>query len=211
MPTAASRGTTSFRDYSIDFTKGHDGADTMSITRRGAVGTGNAQLNAELALWKRGAAHATYKAMYLQTVSWQERGPVCDVVLNYLGFLDATDTDSGVIDITDDITDESVTITTSTGENVNFRYLAQTATTRWISRSSKIPSRPRFPGVVPTTLPVGFLRQPDPPNYSGTKAGRYKLEGVLVSFQRTRLSKSVWAVIETWKNLVEPITQEENP
>jgi len=208
MPTAASRGTTSFRDFSVDSAKGFDGPDTLTVTRRGAVGTANALLNAELALWKRGAAHSTYKNMFLQTVSWQERGPVCDVVLNYLGFLDSVDNDRGVIDITDDIAEESVTITTSTGENVNFRYFAQTATTRWISRSSRYPTRPQFPGVVPTTLPVGLLRQPNPPDYTGSISGNYKLEGVLAGFQRVRLAKTVWAVTETWKNLVEPITQE---
>lgn len=205
MPTAASRGTTSFRDYSVDSAKGFDGPDALTVTRRGAVGTANAQLNAELALWKRGAAHSTYKNMFLQTVSWQERGPVCDVVLNYIGFLDATDTDRGVIDITDDIAEESVTITTDLGENVNFRYFSQTATTRWISRSGSAPKRPRFPGVVPTTLPVGFLRQPNPPNYIGSIADQYELQGVLAGFQRARLAKGVWAVTETWKNLVEPI------
>ena len=204
MPTAASRGTTSFRDFSVDSAKGFDGPDTLTVTRRGAVGTANAQLNAELALWKRGAAHSTYKNMFLQTVSWQERGPVCDVVLNYLGFLDATDTDKGVIDITDDIAEESVTITTTTGENVSFRYFAQTATTRWISRSTTYPKRPKFPGVVPTSLPVGLLRQPNPPNFTGDIAGQYELEGVLAGFQRVRLAKTVWAVTETWKNLVEP-------
>jgi hypothetical protein len=142
--------------------------------------------------------------MFLQTVSWQERGPVCDVILNYLGFLDATDTDKGVIDITDDIAEESVTITTTTGENVSFRYFAQTATTRWISRSTRYPTKPKFPGVVPTSLPVGLLRQPNPPNFTGDIAGQYELEGVLAGFQRVRLAKTVWAVTETWKNLVEP-------
>jgi hypothetical protein len=204
MPTAASRGTTSFRDYSVDSNKGFDGPDTLTVTRRGAVGIANANLNAELAQWRRGAAHSSYRNMFLQTVSWQERGPVCDVILNYLGYLDATDTDGGVIDITDDIAEESVTITTSTGENVNFRYFAQTATTRWISRSRAFPTRPRFPGVVPTSLPVGLLRQPNPPKYTGSIAGKYKLEGVLAGFQRTRIAKAVWAVTETWKNLVEP-------
>jgi hypothetical protein len=53
-------------------------------------------------------------------------------------------------------------------------------------------------------LPVGLLRQPNPPKYTGSIAGKYKLEGVLAGFQRTRIAKAVWAVTETWKNLVEP-------
>jgi hypothetical protein len=206
MPTAASKGTTSFREYSVDSAKGFDGPDTMTVTRRGAVGASNALLNTELNLWRRGSAHGTYKNMYLQTVSWQDRGPVCDVILNYVGFLDSTDTDKGVIDITDDIVEESVSITTSTDENVNFRYFSQTTTVRWISRSTQYPRRPKFPGIVPTSLPVGFLRQPNPPNYTGSISGQYKLEGVLAGFQRVRLAKSVWAVTETWKNLVEPVS-----
>ena len=206
MPTAASRGTTSFREYSVDSARGFDGPDTMTVTRRGAVGASNALLNTELNQWRRGSAHGTYKNMYLQTVSWQDRGPVCDVILNYVGFLDSTDTDNGVIDISDDIADESVTIATTADENVNFRYFSQTTTTRWISRSTQYPTRPKFPGIVPTSLPIGFLRQPNPPKYTGSISGRYRIEGVLAGFQRVRLAKSVWAVTETWKNLVEPVS-----
>jgi hypothetical protein len=201
MPTAASVGTTSFRDYSVDPSKGFDGPDSLVVTRRGAV----SGITAEVALWKRGARHATYRDMYLQTVSWQERGPVADVVLTYSGFIDSTDTDNGVIDLSDDVVEESVTLTTDANENVNFRYFAQTTTTRWIYRGPTAPPNPRFPGVVPTSLPVGFLRQPNPPNYTGSISGAYKLEGILAGFQRVRLAKSVWAVVETWKNLVEPV------
>lgn len=200
MPTAASVGTTSFRDYSVEPHKSFDGPDSLVVVRRGVVSS----ITTEIAAWKRGAAHATYRNMYLQTISWQERGPVADVTLVYSGYLDATDSDNGVIDISDDIAEESVTLTTDEGENVNFRYFAQTTTTRWISRSTVSPPRPRFPGIVPTTLPTGFLRQPNPPNYTGSISGQYKLEGVLAGFQRVRLAKSVWAVVETWKNLVEP-------
>jgi len=201
MPTPSGRGNTSFRDYSVEPSKGFDGPDSLVVIRRGAL----SGITAEVATWKRGARHATYRDMYLQPVSWVERGPVADVTLSYSGFIDSTDTDSGVIDISDDIAEESVTVTTSTGENVNFRYFAQTATTRWISRNSTAPPNPRFPGVVPTSLPVGFLRQPNPPNYTGSISGTYKLEGVLAGFQRVRLAKSLWAVVETWKNLVEPV------
>ena len=201
MPTAASAGNTNFRDYSVESAKSFDGPDSLVVTRRGAV----SGITAEVALWKRGAVHGTYRNMYLQTVSWSERGPVADVILTYSGFLDSTDSDNGVIDISDDIAEESVTITTSAGENVNFRYFAQTTTTRWISRAAASPSRPKFPGVVPTSLPVGLLRQPNPPNYTGEISGTYKLEGVLAGFQRVRIAKGVWAVVETWKNLVEPV------
>lgn len=184
----------------MDINKSFDGPDSMLVTRRGAA----SGLTAEIALWRRGEAHSLYRNMYLQTISWSERGPVADVLLSYSGFVDATDSDNGVIDISDDIAEESVTLTTDEGENVNFRYFAQTTTTRWISRSSTLPPRPRFPGVVPTSLPVGLLRQPNPPDYTGSISGQYKLEGVLAGFQRVRLAKSVWAVVETWKNLVEP-------
>lgn len=200
MPTPNSVANTNFRDYSVEPSKSFDGPDSLIVTRRGAV----SGLTAEVALWKRGAVHSVYKNMFLQTISWQERGPACDVILAYLGYLDTTDSDNGVIDISDDIAEESVTITTSDNENVNFRYFAQTTSTRWIYRGAIAPSRPRFPGIVPTSLPVGLLRQANPPNYTGSISGAYKLEGVLVGFQRTRLAKGVWGIVETWKNLVEP-------
>lgn len=201
MPTPNSVANTNFRDYSVEPFKSFDGPDSLTVTRRGAV----SGITAEVALWKRGARHATYRDMYLQTISWAERGPVADVVLTYSGFIDSTASDGGVIDLSDDVVEESVTLTTDANENVNFRYFAQSTTTRWIYRGSTAPSRPRFPGVVPTSLPIGLLRQPNPPNYTGSISGQYKLEGVLAGFQRVRLAKSVWAVVETWKNLVEPV------
>lgn len=201
MPTPNSVGNTAFREHSVEEYISFDGPDTLVVTLRGAA----TDLQAERNKWKRGQTYPGYKTVFLQTKNSVDRGPACDLVLSFLGYIEATDTNNGVIDISDDIAEESVTITTSTGENVNFRYFAQISTTRWLSRSATIPSRPRFPGVVPTSLPIGLLRQPNPPNYTGSISGQYKLEGVLAGFQRVRLAKSVWAVVETWKNLVEPV------
>jgi hypothetical protein len=201
MPTPVSVGNTAFRVVSIDETISLDGLDTLTVVRRGAVSGLTVERNA----WRRGQTYPDYRNMFLQTINSVDRGPVVDVTLTFTGFINSNDSDNGIVDISDDIAEESVTITTDADENVNFRYFAQTTTTRWISRGSSPPTRPRFPAVVPTTLPVGYLRQPNPPNYSGSKTGRFKLEGVLAGFQRVRLSRNVWAVVESWKNLVEPV------
>jgi hypothetical protein len=205
MPTPVSVGNTAFRVFSIDETISLDGLDTLTVVRRGAASGLAVERNA----WRRGQKYPGYPNMYLQTINSVDRGPVVDVTLTFSGFINALDSNNGIVDISDDIAEESVTITTSTGENVTFRYFAQTTTTRWMSRGAQSPSRPRFPAVVPTSLPIGLLRQPNPPNYTGSKAGSYKLEGVLAGFQRVRLAPGVWAVVESWKNLVEPINPNE--
>lgn len=198
MPTPASKGNTAFRDISVDSDTSLGGAATLTVTRRGAA----SGLAAEVAKYKLGAKSASYPQMFLQTISWQEKGPVADIVLTYQGSLSKTD---NAVNITDDIAEESVTITTDTGENVNFRYFAQTTSYSYIATGKFPPKSPKYPAVVPSNLPVGFLRQPNPPNYTGSISGAYKLEGILVAFQRERLAEDSWQVTESWKNLVEPV------
>jgi len=198
MPTPASRGNTAFRDISVDSDTSLGGAATLTVTRRGAASL----LTAEVAKYKLGAKNASYPLMFLQSISWQEKGPVADLVLSYQGSLSKKD---NAVNISDDIAEESVTITTDTGENVNFRYFAQTTTYSYIATGKFAPTRPRYPAVVPSSLPVGQLRQPNPPNYTGSISGAYKLAGILVAFQRTTLAEDSWEVTESWKNLVEPV------
>lgn len=143
--------------------------------------------------------------MYLETKDSIDRGPVAELTLNFIGFIDAT-SDNGVVDIEDSITSQSVTINTSDDENVSFRYFAQATTVRWIFRGKDLPVRPRFPGIVPSTIPTNLLFQPDPPNYKGSISGRYNPIGRLAQFTRTRLAPSVWAVVESWENLIEPVS-----
>ena len=198
MPTPASKGTTSFRDVSIDSDTSLGGAATLTVTRRGVA----TSLAAEVANYKLGDKNASYPLMFLQSISWQEKGPVADLVLSYQGSLSKND---NAVYISDDIAEESVTLTTSTDENVNFRYFAQTTSYSYIAKGKFPPTRPKYPAVVPSSLPVGQLRQPNPPNYTGNISGAYKLAGILVAFQRTRLAEDSWQVTESWKNLVEPV------
>jgi len=197
MPTPASKGTTSFRDVSVDSDTSLGGASTLTVTRRGVA----TSLAAEVAKYKLGQKNSSYPLMFLQSISWQEKGPVADLVLSYQGSLSKND---NAVNISDDIAEESVTLTTSTGENVNFRYFAQTTAYSYIAEGKNAPTRPKYPAVVPSKLPVGQLRQPNPPNYTGSIAQSYMLVGILVAFQRTRLAEESWQVTESWKNLVEP-------
>jgi hypothetical protein len=199
MPTPVGKGTTTFREVSVQETVSRSGLDGLTVVLRGI----HSGLTVEKKKWKRGASYTGYSNMYLETKDSIDRGPVAELTLNFIGFIDAT-SDNGVVDIEDSITSQSVTINTSDDENVSFRYFAQATTVRWIFRGKDLPVRPRFPGIVPSTIPTNLLFQPDPPNYKGSISGRYNPIGRLAQFTRTRLAPSVWAVVESWENLIEP-------
>jgi hypothetical protein len=198
MPTPSSKGNTAFRDISVESETSLGGVASVTVTKRGAASL----LAAEVKKYKLGSQSSSYGSGFLQSISWRENGPVADLVLIYQGSLAKQD---NAVNIFDDIAEESVTITTSTDENVNFRYFSQTTTYSYIATGSAPPTRPKYPAIVPSSLPVGFLRQPNPPNYTGSISGAYKLEGILVAFQRNRLTDNSWEITESWKNLVEPI------
>jgi hypothetical protein len=201
MPTPIGKGTTTFREVSVQETVSRSGLDGLTVVLRGI----NSGLAAEKAKWKRGTRHTNYPNMYLETKDSIDRGPVAELTLNFIGYIDAT-SDNGIVDIEDSISSQSVTINTDADENISFRYFAQATTVRWIYRGIYSPTRPLFPGIVPSSLPTNLLFQPDPPKYTGSISGRYKPVGRLAQFTRTRLAPSVWAVVESWENLIEPVS-----
>jgi hypothetical protein len=199
MPTPVGKGTTTFREVSVQETVSRSGLDGLTVLLRGI----HSGLATEKAKWKRGAKYTGYPNMYLETKDSIDRGPVAELTLNFIGYIDST-SDDGVVDIEDSISSQSVTINTTDDENISFRYFAQATTVRWIYRGSTSPTRPRFPGIVPSSIPTNLLFQPDPPKYTGSISGRYEPVGRLAQFARTRLAPSVWAVVESWENLIEP-------
>jgi hypothetical protein len=199
MPTSIGVGTTNFREVSVSETVNRQGVDSLTVSLRGKA-TG---LQAVFDLYRRGSTYPGYPNMFLDSKSFDERGPVADIILNYIGFIDVT-TDNGLTDVEDSITDQSVTLTTDEDENVTFRYFCQSTTSRWIYRGASKPTSPKFRGVVPSEIPTNLLFQPNPPNYTGSIAGRYKPNGRLAQFTRTRIAPNVWAVVETWENFIEP-------
>ena len=201
MPTPISVGTTTCREVSVQEARSRTSFDTVTITLRGAT----SNLAAAKAQYRAGGTYGGYSNMRIETIDSTDRGPVCDLTLTLLGFIDNSATPNDPISITDDIAGESVTITTSADENVTFRYFAQTTSVRYIARQREAPRNTKYPGIVPSTIPTGTLFQPNPPNYTGGTNGRYRFEGRLVSFQRERIAQDVWAVVETWANLIEPV------
>lgn len=200
MPTPLGVGNTSFREVARAGVVNRQGMDSMTVTLRGK----STSLSATFDTYSRGEVDATESSMYLDTKSYEERGPVSDIILNYVGFLEST-TGEARYEIDDSITEQSVTLATDTGENVAFRYFAQSTTHRWIHRGSAKPTTPRYRGIVPSSLPTNQLFNPVPPNYTGSIAGRYEATGRLAQFQRTQVAPSVWTVVETWENIIEPI------
>lgn len=203
MPTAASVGTTTFRAVSISETLSRTGFDTLTVVLKGAA----SGLSAELANWTRGRTYPGYPNMFLETRDSTDRGPVVEITLNFTGFLTSSAGASEVIDVSDDISRQAVTITTDADENVSFSFYAQVTTTRWIYRGTSMPVQPKYPGVVPSVIPTNILFQPDPPNYEGSVAGRYKANGRMSQFSRQRLAPGVWGVVESWEVLIEPIQE----
>lgn len=200
MPTSVGVGTTSFRAVSVDEGVARDGLDSLTVTLRGKA-TG---LAAESALWTRGRTYPGYPNMYLQSKSTADRGPVAEIVLNFIGFIESASLEQGLVDLDDGISLSSVTLNTDEDEDITFSYYAQSSTWKWIHRGVTQPSQPKFRAVVPSSIDTSKLFAPYPPKYSGSIAGRYQAEGRLAQFQRTRLAPSVWSVVETWETLIVP-------
>jgi len=206
MPTPISVANTAFREVSVQETKNRGGMDSVSIRLRGAASA----LSSARAAYRRAGQYGTYKTMAIETIDSTDSGPVAEINLTLLGFIDAIDSKNGVVAVTDDISGQSVTINTDASENITFNYFAQTTSVRYISRTKDAPRNTRYPGVVPSSIATGTLFQPNPPKYTGSISGRYKLVGRLISFQRERVADNVWAVAETWANLIEPVQQVES-
>lgn len=203
MPTPISVGTTTFREVSVQETLSKSGFDTLIVTLRGA----SSNLAAEKANWTRGRTYPGYPNMFLDTRDSVDHGPVSEINLVFQGFLNNVAADNGIVDATDDISRQSVTLNTDEDENVSFGFYAQVTTIRWMYRGNQMPMQPRFRTQVPSVIPTNLLFQPDPPNYEGKIAGRYKVRGRLSQFQRTRMAPGVWGVVESWENVIEPFNE----
>ena len=203
MPTPLSVGTTTFREISVQETLSKSGFDTLAVILRGA----SSNLAAEKANWTRGITYPGYPTMFLDTRDSVDRGPVSEINLTFHGFLNSFAAENGLVDATDDISRQSVTLSTDAGDNVSFSFYAQVTTVRWMYRGTDIPTQPRFPSQVPSVIPTNLLFQPNPPNYAGSVAGQYKARGRLSQFQRTRMAPGVWGVVESWETLIEPINE----
>ena len=203
MPTPINVGTTSFRAVSIEETVSKSSMDSLTVTLKGAA----SGLSTELAMWTRGKIYPGYSTMFLESKSSVDRGPVAEITLNFSGFLETTATENGLIDVEDSISRQSVTLNTSDDENVSFQYYAQSTTARWIYRGADMPRSPRFKATVPSSIPTNYLFQPDPPNYTGSIAGRYDSNGRLPQFWRSSIAPGFWAVVEQWEILIEPTTE----
>jgi len=200
MPTPLYVGSTGFREIETNPTVNRGGLDTLTVTLKGRV----SDVPAELSKWRMGVTYPGYPNMYLESRSLQDKGPIVELSLNFTGFIDFFSHEGGLIGISDKITEQSVTLNTDEDENVTFAYFAQSTSYRWISKSLTRPGAPKFRGIVPASFSAKLLFRSFPPNYKGSISGRYKLEGRLSEFTRDPLARGVWAVTETWENLVEP-------
>lgn len=190
-------GTTTFRETSRTPNTSQNGVDTMTVVRRGRW----ALLAAEEANFPKGVADSEEPAMYLQSRSSRSAGVFSTLTLQYAGYLGESDAEDGLINVTNSIVEQSVTLDTDAGENVDFKYYAQTTVWKWIHRGASAPLSPKYPLVVDSSIGVGNLFDPNPVTYSG--AVDYKVVGRLNSFNPERLARGVWAVSEGWIQKIE--------
>lgn len=201
MPTPLYLGNTNFREVETNPVVNRTGLDSLSVTLKGR----STSLASELTSWPMGRTYPGYSNMYLDTRSTRDRGPIAEIALSFSGFITSFVPDNGLIDVDDQITRQSVSLTTEDDETVTFAYYGQSTTYRWLSKGPQMPTAPKFRASVPTEINVNKLFRPFPPQFKrGDVAGRFITEGRLSSFSRTRLAASVWAVTETWDVLIEP-------
>lgn len=201
MATPTNIDDCSFRVTSQSWGVSFDGADTLTEIQKGAASL----LSAADASFTRYSTHGTYTSMYLINKRVDDRGPVAQITLEYLGKKETLDPNSGLIDIVDDVAESSVQLVSDEGENVSFKYYAQQVTYRWMSRQTATPTLPKFSLNVPTSIPTGFLFAPSPAKYDGSFATSYAINARLAGFRRTRLAPELWAVSETWRLVIEPL------
>jgi hypothetical protein len=200
MPTPLFLGNTNFREVETNPVVNRSGLDSLSVTLKGR----STALSSELANWPIGKTYPGYPNMFLDTRSTRDRGPVAEISLSFVGFIDSFSPENGLNEISDSITRQSVSLNTNEDENVTFQYFAQSTSYRWIHKGSQRPTTPKFRAIVPSTISTNQLFAPFPPKFTGSISNRYRVAGRLAQFDRTRLSPTVWAVVETWENLIEP-------
>lgn len=201
MPTPTGTGTVTFRVVSEDQGINYDGSDSLTVRLRGEASL----LTAASAAYTRYSTHAEYPAMYLTSKRTIDRGPVAEIELTYTGYIEALTPDNGLISISDDISLQTVQLTSDEDENVTFSYRGQTTTWVWMTRSQSKPEFPRFGIPVPSDIPTGLLFNPSPPNYNGSVTSAYNLGSRLAQFRRDRIAPGLWRVTETWMMSIEPV------
>lgn len=201
MPTPLYVGLSdTYTEASVEEFVSRSDLDGLRVLLRGKY----SRLDAQFARWNRGDFYPGYPNMALESKNKRKRGPIGEIELSFIGFISSVTPENGLVDIVDDITEQSVSLTSDADENVTWQYYGQQTTSRWVSRSVTKPTSPRFRAVVPTDIPTNFLFNPYPSNYTGSFKGSYKIRGRLSQFQRTRLSPKMWGVVETWINRIEP-------
>jgi hypothetical protein len=201
MPTPLYVGLSdTYTEASVDEFVSRSDMDTLRVLLRGKYSSLDSQFN----LWNRGDIYTGYPNMALESKGKRKRGPIGEIELSFIGFINATTPENGLVDIVDDITEQSVSLTSNEDENVTWQYYGQQTTYRWVSRSATKPTTPKFSAIVPSTIPTNFLFNPYPSNYTGSFTSSYQIRGRLAQFQRTRLSPQMWGVVETWINRIEP-------
>ena len=200
MSTPLYVGTTTFREVAANPVVNRSGLDTLTIVLRGKV----SDLAAQTLLWTRGISYTGYPNMFLDSKSTVDKGPVAEITLNFIGYIESASSENGLISRSSEIVLSSVTLNTRDDEDVTFSYRSQVTTSGWISRTAAAPLAPRFPIAVPTGIPIAMLFSPYPPKYTGSLTGRYAVTGNLESFLTDRLAPSVWAVTERWQIAIQP-------
>lgn len=143
--------------------------------------------------------------MFLTSKQSVDRGVKTDLILSYTGYIESDTPQNGLIRKSDDVTLQSVALTSDEGDNVTFSYYAQTTQYTWLARTNRQPEEPRFGIDVPPDIPVGYLFSPSPPDYDGSITSAYNTGARLSGFNRTELAPSVYSVTETWQFTVEPV------
>lgn len=203
MPTPLSVGNVTFRERSVQPRKSRTGPDSLQVVLRGASDL----LASELAQWTPGRTYPGYPNMFLDEAHATDRGPVSEIDLTFLGFLDGRALDrNGLIDQSQDTMLSSVQLTSSAGATVTASYYSQVSSFRWLARGAR-PSGPRFRGMVsaPRDVPPGFLHALSPPKFPGSIANAYRVVLRLTQFKIDELARgAAWPVTESWAVEIEP-------
>lgn len=201
MPTSISVDNVAFREVSVVEGVNFDGSDSLTVTLRGA----STLLQAARDSYARYSNYSGYPNMYLISKQSTDRGPVSDLILNYAGYIDSDLPQEGLLRSSDSTNLQSVELVSDEDENVTYSYYGQSSSYTWISRGATKPSRPKFGISVPSSLPIGFLFNPSPPNFEGSTTSAYKQGARLSQFEISRITPTLYVVNEVWQFTVEPV------
>jgi hypothetical protein len=200
MPTPKNLGDVAFREISRVEGVGSDGRSTVTIRRKGAASL----IAAERAYLSALEFLPENPALLMESWSIDDSSPVITSEITFAGL---TNENVGRVDISSRITQQTVKLTTSTGQEVSFRYSGQETTWTWRAIGTSRPRSPRFGSAPRTRFSADELMAPDPPNYTGTVAGRYRVVSVLSGFEISQSGNEGWVCVESWEQRVEPLKQ----